>query len=115
MATSPKRSQTTQESSTTQFAATSQNLMLAGVRGQAQVFRAAMTFQLEALEFLRRRYEMQVKFVDQLLESQQLDEAVDAFTTFVQDAATDYAEGANKVVTLGSKIASETVRREEAA
>jgi len=74
-----------------------------------------MTFQLEALEFLRRRYEMQVKFVDQLLESQQLDEAVDAFTTFVQDAATDYAEGANKVVTLGSKIASETVRREEAA
>jgi len=85
------------------------------MRGQAQVFRAAVSFQLEALEFLKRRYEMQVKFVDQLLESEQLDDAVDAFTAFVQDAATDYAEGANKVVTLGSKIASETVRREEAA
>jgi hypothetical protein len=67
------------------------------------------------LEFLKRRYEMHVKFVDQLLESEQLDDAVDAFTAFVQDAATDYTEGANKVVTLGSRIASETVKREEAA
>ena len=56
-----------------------------------------------------------MKFVDQLVESEQIDDAVDAFTSFVQDAATDYAEGANKVVTLGSKIASETAKRQDAA
>ena len=115
MATSQKRSQTTQERSNAAFGANGQNFMLAGVRVQAQMLRAAMGFQIEALEFLKRRYEMQVKFVDQLLESEQLDDAVEAFTTFVQDAATDYADGANKVVTLGSRIASETSKGQEAA
>ena len=115
MATSPKRSQTTQDITNMPFAANSQRLMLDGVQVHAQVFRAAMSFQIEALEFLKRRYEMQVKFVDQLVESEQIDDAVDAFTAFVHDAATDYAEGANKVVTLGSRIASETVKRQEAA
>ena len=76
------------------FAANSQKLMLAGVQAQAQLFKAAMSFQVEALQFLQRRCEMHVKFIDQLVESEQLDEAVEAFTGFVQDAATDYAEGA---------------------
>ena len=115
MATSPKRSQTTQDLTNMPFAANSQKLMLAGVQSQAQVFRAAMSFQIEALQFLQRRCEMHVKFIDRLVESEQLDEAVEAFTGFVQDAATDYAEGANKVVTLGSKIASETTKRQDAA
>jgi hypothetical protein len=115
MATSPKRSQTTQDLTNMPFAANSQKLVLAAVQAQAQVIRAAMSFQVEALQFLQRRCEMHVKFVDQLVESEQLDDAVEAFAGFVQDAATDYAEGANKVVTLGSKIASETVKRQEAA
>ena len=115
MATSPKRSQTTQDITNMPFAANSQKLILAGVQVQAQVFRAAMSFQIEALQFLQRRCEMQVKFVDRLVESEQIDDAVDAFTAFMHDAATDYAEGANKVVTLGSKIASETAKRQDAA
>ena len=115
MAISPKLSQITQETSNLPFAANSQKFMLAAVRVQAQALRAAMSFQSEALEFLKHRYEMHVKLVDQLVESEEPDDAVDAFTAFMQDAATDYAEGANKVVTLGSKIASETAKRQEAA
>jgi hypothetical protein len=115
MAISPKRSQTAQETSDLPFAANSQKFMLAAGRIQAQAFRAAMSFQLEVLEFLKHRCEMHVKLVDRLGESEEPNDAVNAVTAFMQDAATDYVEEANKVITLGSKIASETAKREEAA
>ena len=97
------------------FATDSQKYVLAAGRIQAQAFRAAMSLQIEALEFLKHRFEMQAKLLDLLAESEELYDAVDSFTAFFQDAAADYTEQANKVVTLGSKIVSEAAQREEAA
>ena len=97
------------------FAANAQKFALAAAHLQAHAFKAAMRYQIEALTFLKHRYEMDVKFVDDLLGSDELNDAFDVFTTFMQNAATEYATEAGKVASIGSKLASETARhiREE--
>jgi hypothetical protein len=97
-----------------------QKFVLAAARLQAQTFKAAMRYQIEALGFLKHRFEQDVKLVDDLVTSNEFNDAFDVFTTFMQNAANEYATEAGKVVAIGSKLASETakeVRRkaEEAA
>jgi hypothetical protein len=93
------------------FTANAQKYALASARLQAHAFKAAMRYQIEALTFLKHRYEMDVKFVDELVASDELNDAFDVFTTFMQNAATEYAAEASKVASIGSKLASETARR----
>ena len=93
------------------FVANGQKLALATARLQAQAFKAAMRYQIEALGFLKHRFEEDVKFVDDLAGSNELNDAFDVFTTFMQNAATEYATEASKVISIGSKLASETAKR----
>jgi hypothetical protein len=93
------------------FIANGQKLVLSTVRLQAQVFKASMRYQIEALGFLKHRFEQDVKFVDDLAESNEFNDAFDVFATFMQNAATEYATEASKVISIGSKLASETAKR----
>lgn len=98
------------------FLANGQKLALAAARLQAHAFKAAMRYQIEALAFLKHRYEQDAKLVDDLVASNELSDAFDVVTAFVQNAATEYTAEAGKVASIGSKLASETARkiREEA-
>ena len=93
------------------FAANAQKFALAAARLQAHAFKAGMRYQIEALGFMKHRYEMDVKLVDDLLASDELNDAFDVYTTFMQNAAMDYATEASKVASIGSRLASETARR----
>jgi len=93
------------------FNANAQKVALTATRLQAHAFTAAMRYQIEALTFLKHRYEMDVKLVDDLLASDELNDAFDVFTTFMQNAATEYANEASKVASIGSRLAAETARR----
>lgn len=93
------------------FVANGQKLALATTRLQAQAFKAAMRYQIEALGFLKYRFEQDVKLVDDLAESNEFNDAFDVFTTFMQNATTEYATEASKVISIGSKLASETARQ----
>jgi hypothetical protein len=93
------------------FAANTQKIALAAAHLQVHAFKTAMRYQIEALTFLKHRYEMDVKFVDDLIGSDELKDAFDVVTTFMQNAATEYATEASKVASIGSKLASETARR----
>jgi hypothetical protein len=92
------------------FVPNGQKLALAAARLQAQAFRAAMRYQIEALGCLKHCFEQDVKFVDDLAESNEFNDAFEVFTTFMQNAATEYATEASKVISIGSKLASETAR-----
>jgi hypothetical protein len=97
------------------FVANGQKFALAAARLQAQAFKAAMRYQIEALGFLTHRLEQDVKFADDLVASNEFNDAFDVFTTFMQNAATEYATEASKVISIGSKLASDAakqVRRE---
>jgi hypothetical protein len=91
--------------------ANGQKLALAAARLQAQAFKAAMRYQIEALNFFKHRVEQDVKFVDDLGESNEFNDAFDVFATFMQNAATEYATEVSKVISIGSKLASDTARR----
>ncbi len=70
-----------------------------------------MRYQIEALAFLKHRYEQDVKFVDDLVGSDEFNDAFDVFTTFMQNAATEYATEASKVINISSRLAAETARQ----
>ena len=50
-----------------------------------------MQYQIEALKFLKHRYEEDVKLANELVASNEFNDAFDVVTTFLQNAATEYA------------------------
>jgi hypothetical protein len=91
--------------------ATGHNLFFAATRLQANAFKAMMRYQIETLSFLKHRYEQDVKLADDLLASDEFNDAFDVLGNFMQNASSDYAAEAGKVASIGSKLASETAKR----
>lgn len=83
--------------------------LLAMARIQASGMKRLLQYQTEALSFLSRRAEQDLKLVEKLGEANALTEVYDACTAFCQDAMSQYSAEAGKIVDIGSKIASETV------
>lgn len=93
------------------YLAQGQRLALATARLQAQTFRSAMRFQIEMLGFLKHRFEQDVRFMDDLVASTELNDAFDVVTDFMQNTAAEYTSEAGKMATIGSKLTSETARQ----
>lgn len=91
--------------------ANGQKAFLTASRLQAQAFKAMMRYQIETLSFLKHRYEQDVKLVDDLVGSDDVSDAFDVFSNFVQNATSEYATEAGKVASIGSKLATETAKR----
>lgn len=91
--------------------ADSQKLLVAAARAQAHIWKAGLRCQIEALSFLTRRWEQDLKLVDDLTGSEEVNDAFDIYASFVRDAVTDYSAEAGKIATIGSKIASDTARQ----
>lgn len=83
---------------------------LSAARLQADFFKAAMRYQIEALAFLRHRYEQDVKLVDDLLASVEHGDAFDVCTEFCQKAVSEYINEGEKVVKIGSGLASDAAK-----
>ncbi|PDQ23059.1 hypothetical protein CN311_00290 [Mesorhizobium sanjuanii] len=88
-----------------------QKLVFAGAFIQAHAFKAMMRYHIETLAFLKHRCEQDVKLAEDLIAGSEFNDAFDVFSTFLQNAASEYATEAGKVATLTSKLASETARR----
>jgi len=83
----------------------------AGTQLQAHLIKSAMRYQIEALAFLKHRCEQDVRLIDDLVGSDEYNDAFDVFNTFVQKATAEYAAEASKVASISSRLASETARR----
>jgi hypothetical protein len=92
------------------YLAQGQRLALATARLQAQTFRSAMRFQIEMLGFLKHRFERDVRFMDDLVASTELNDAFDVVADFMQNAAAEYTSEAGRMASIGSKLTSETAR-----
>lgn len=100
------------------FLAGGQKYAFAMARLQGQAFRSMMRYQVEALSFLKHRYEQDMKLVDDLTGSEDFNDAFDIYAAFLQNAASEYSAETGKMASIGSKIASDTaarVKREAAA
>lgn len=88
-----------------------QKMFLAATRFQVGAYKAAMRYQIEMLNFLRHRFEQDVKLAEDLVASDELSDAFDAISNFFQNATTEYTAEASKMASIGSKLSSETARR----
>lgn len=91
--------------------ANGQKLFLAAARLQAKAYQALMRYQIETLGFLKHRCEQDAKLAEDLVASDEFNDAFDIVSNFVENAACDYATEVGKVASIGSKLASETTRR----
>ncbi|MCV3205470.1 phasin family protein [Mesorhizobium sp. YC-39] len=91
--------------------ANAQKVFLAAASLQAHAFKAVMRYHIETLAFLKHRYEQDAKLADDLIAGSEFNDAFDIFSTFLQNAASEYATEAGKVVALTSRLASETASR----
>lgn len=87
-----------------------QQAWLAVARLQAHAFKATMRYQIEMLDFLKHRYEQDIKLAESLVESTQYGDTLDVCSDFYQTAMSEYSSEAGKVANIGSKLASETTR-----
>jgi len=94
-----------------QYGAASEKLLHATTQLQAHAFRAFMRYQIEALAFLKHRCEQEAKLAEDLVANDGFKDAFDIFSTFMQNAASEYTVEAGRVASIGSKIASETAKR----
>jgi len=93
--------------------ANGQNFALTIARLQGYAFTSMMRYPIEALGFLRHRYEQDVKLVDDLIASDDVKNALDIYTGFFEKALADYSKEAGKVATMSSELASEAGKRME--
>ena len=91
--------------------ANGQKLFLAAAHLQANAYQALMRYQIETLAFFKHRCEQDAKLAEDLVASDEFNDAFDIVTNFVENAASDYATEVGKVASIGSKVASETARR----
>ena len=95
-----------------------QKFWMSVARLQANAMKAALRYNVEALDFVKHRVEKDIKLFDDLSSSDGLKDAFDVYAGFMEGALAEYSGETGKFATLGSKIASETadeVRREAKA
>jgi hypothetical protein len=96
-------------------AANVQKFWTAVTRLQANALKAALRYNVEALDFVKHRVEQDIKLFDDLSSSDGLKDAFDVYAGFMEGAFAEYSGETSKFASLGSRIASETadeVRRD---
>lgn len=99
-------------------AANVQKFWIAAARLQANAMKAALRYNVEALDFVKHRIEQDIKLFDDLSSSDDMKDAFDVYAGFMEGAIAEYSGETSKFASLGSRIASETaeeVRREAEA
>ncbi|NJR13407.1 MAG: phasin family protein [Phyllobacteriaceae bacterium] len=90
--------------------ANGQQWVMASARLQAQAYRAAMRFQIEMLDFLRHRVEQDMKFIDDLSAKEDMSEAMDVVSGFMQHTASEYTSEVSKLASIGARLTSQAAR-----
>ena len=88
-----------------------QRMVFATARLQAHAFSSILRFQLEALNFMRRRLEQDMRLAESLARSSDFSGAFDMFAEFAQNAATEYSDESGRIAEVTAKVASDAARK----
>jgi hypothetical protein len=80
------------------------------VRLQAGAYRSMLKWQIEQMNFLRHRYEQDLRFIDDLVGSPEPGEMLGATSCFLQNALDDYSREAVKAATLSGRLVTDAAR-----
>lgn len=88
-----------------------QKFAFAVARHQGHAVTGMMRYQIDAHDFLKQRCEQDVKLVDDLIASEDVNKAFAICAGWVEKAIADYSAQAGKVASISSELASETAKR----
>lgn len=88
-----------------------QKFAFAVARFQGHAVTGMMRYQIEALDFLKQRCEEDVKLVDDLIASEDVNKAFGICAGWAEKAIAGYSTQAGKVASISSELASETAKR----
>jgi len=74
---------------------------------QASQWKSVMKWQVDQMNFMKHRYEQDMKFIDDLLETPDPAEMLNLYTCFLQNALDDYS---NEAASMGGKFMADSVR-----
>jgi hypothetical protein len=108
----PKKAQSQPNASTAkvdieQAAETGQKSVVAFAHLHSRVFRDAMKFNAELMDFARRRIGADIETSDRLTHCQSVTDAVEVMTGFCQNAFHDYADQTASIVRVGTTITAQ--------
>ena len=92
------------------FAHVAQSMMQASAHVQANTLKAMIRTQIEALTFVKHRYERNLRLVDDLIASEKYHNTFGVCGEFYHDAASEYAEEMRKLTSLCSRIVSDSAK-----
>ena len=83
---------------------------LANAKLQAHAAKAMLRYQIEGVTFLKHRYEEDLKLIDELVASDEFNDAFKVMSGFMKTAVSDYSAEVDKVAAMGSRLASDTAK-----
>jgi len=86
------------------IATTGQQSLAAMAHLHSRVFRDAMKFNAELLDFARRRIDAEIEASDRLCRCDSVAGAMEVASDFCRKAYRDYAEGATSLMRLGTSV-----------
>jgi len=92
------------------FAQTSRTLAMAAVHIQAHALKGLIRLQIESLAFVQSRCQRDVKLIDDLITSEKYHNTFGVYGEFCRDAASAYANETRKLMSVGSRIVSDSAK-----
>lgn len=92
------------------FAQTSQTLAMAAVHIQAHSLKALIRLQIESLAFVQSLCEQDMKLIDDLVTSEKYHNTFGVYGEFCRDAAAAYASETRKLMSISSRIVSDSAK-----
>ena len=85
-------------------------LLLAGQRLQAEFYNNMLKYNMESLDFMKRRLQRDMELASQLSRSAELDEAVCCYLDFMRQAQIDYSDEMARLFRINAGAATRTAR-----
>ena len=92
------------------LAHTNRAFAMAAVHMQAHAFKALIRVQIKSLAFVKRRCEQDLKLIDDLIASEKYHNTFGVYGEFCRDAVSEYAAETRKLISISSRIVSETAK-----
>jgi len=88
------------------MAANLPKMIQASTRMQAQLFNNCMKYNIEVLNFLKHRFEQDMKLVESVTKTEDSGKAFKAYMNFWQSAVREYTDEAGKLAAINNDVAS---------
>jgi hypothetical protein len=93
------------------FAHTNRAFAIAALHMQAHASKALIRVQIESLAFVKHRCEQDLKLIDDLLTSEKYHNTFGVYGEFCRDTVAEYAAQTRKLISIGSRMVSDSAKQ----